>query len=62
VVTPSGIYIYRLLDTSERRYVPPDERDQVGSNGFSRWLDELRDEAGVWVESEFNSSSTGVAG
>ncbi len=36
--------------------------DQVGTSGFNRWLDEMRDEAGVWVDSEFNVASAGAAG
>jgi parvulin-like peptidyl-prolyl isomerase len=62
IVTGSGIYIYKLLETSESRYVPESQRQQVGTAGFQRWLDELRDEAGLWVDAEFNTSSTGAAG
>jgi parvulin-like peptidyl-prolyl isomerase len=62
IVTGSGIYIYKLLDTSEHRYVPESQRDQVGTSGFQRWLDEMRDEAGLWVDAEFDTSSTGAAG
>jgi peptidyl-prolyl cis-trans isomerase SurA len=62
VVTGAGIYIYKLLDSAEMRFVPESQRDSVGSSGFSRWLDEMRDAAGVWVDSEFNTTSTGVAG
>ena len=62
VVTGSGIYIYKLLDSADQRYVPQDQRDQVGTSGFNRWLDEMRNQAGVWVDSEFNAPSTGAAG
>ena len=62
IVTGSGIYIYKLLDSADQRYVPQHQRDQVGTSGFNRWLDEMRDEAGVWVDSEFNTSSAGAAG
>ena len=36
--------------------------DQVGTSGFNRWLDEMRAEAGVWVDSEFTATSAGGAG
>jgi parvulin-like peptidyl-prolyl isomerase len=62
IVTGSGIYIYKLLDSADQRYVPQQQRDQVGTSGFNRWLDEMREEAGVWVDSEFTTSSAGVAG
>ena len=28
----------------------------------TRWLDEMRDEAGIWVDAEFDTSSSGVTG
>jgi parvulin-like peptidyl-prolyl isomerase len=62
VITGSGIYIYKLLNTSEQRFISQSQRDQVSSSGFTRWLDELRTKAGVWIDSEFDSASTGVAG
>ena len=62
VVTGSGIYIYKLLDSADQRYVPQQQRDQVATSGFNRWLDEMREEAGVWVDSEFNTAGAGAAG
>jgi peptidyl-prolyl cis-trans isomerase SurA len=62
VVTGSGIYIYKLLDSADQRYVPQQQRDQVATSGFNRWLDEMRAEAGVWVDSEFTTSGAGPAG
>ena len=62
VVTGSGIYIYKLLNSSDQRFVPESQREQVGTSGFNRWLDEMRADAGVWVDSEFNTSSAGVTG
>jgi len=62
IVTGAGIYIYKLLDSSDMRFVPESQRTSVGSSGFSRWLDEMRDEGGVWVDAEFNTTSAGAAG
>ncbi|HEX5579159.1 MAG TPA: peptidylprolyl isomerase [Candidatus Limnocylindria bacterium] len=62
IVTGAGIYIYKLLDSADMRFVPENQRNQVGSSGFTRWLDEMRDEAGVWVDAEFTTTSAGAAG
>ncbi len=62
IVTGAGIYIYKLLDSADQRYVPQRQRDQVGTSGFNRWLDEMRAQAGLWVDAEFTSTSTGAAG
>ncbi len=62
VVTGAGIYIYKLLNSADQRFVPQHQRDQVATSGFNRWLDEMRDEAGVWVDSEFTATSAGGAG
>jgi parvulin-like peptidyl-prolyl isomerase len=62
VVTGAGIYIYKLLNSADQRFVPQHQRDQVSTSGFNRWLDEMRDEAGVWLDSEFTATSAGGAG
>lgn len=50
-VTSSGsIYIYKLLDSSDARLVPEAQRSQVGASGFSTWLQELKDRAGIWTD------------
>jgi parvulin-like peptidyl-prolyl isomerase len=53
IVTGAGIYIYKLLDTSDARFVPERDRSQIASSGFSRWLDELTEQADMWVDTEF---------
>ena len=58
VASSSGIHIYKLLDTAELRYVPQEQRDALGSAGFTRWLQELKEQAGVWVDSEFAPSAS----
>lgn len=52
VTTDSGIYIYKLLATSESRFVPESQRTQIGTSGFTHWLDELKDRAGIWLDPE----------
>jgi parvulin-like peptidyl-prolyl isomerase len=61
LITSSGIYIYKLLDTAEQRLVSQERRDSLGTAGFSRWLEEFKDQAGVWLDTEF-APSTNTAG
>jgi peptidyl-prolyl cis-trans isomerase SurA len=58
VVTPNGIYIFKLLDTSESRYVLEAQRTSLGSTGFNRWLEELKDEALIWIDPELAPATT----
>jgi parvulin-like peptidyl-prolyl isomerase len=53
VSTSNGIYVYKLLDTSESRFVSQKRRDSLGTAGFGRWLDEMKADAGVWLDTEF---------
>jgi parvulin-like peptidyl-prolyl isomerase len=58
VVTGNGIYIFQLLDSAEMRFVPERQRNQVGSSGFNRWLEDLKEGAGIWIDPEFAPSTT----
>ncbi|HEX6129956.1 MAG TPA: peptidylprolyl isomerase [Candidatus Limnocylindria bacterium] len=62
LVTADGIYIFRLIDSAELRYVPGEKREQVAGSGFSRWLVELEDDAGVWVDPELAPATTTTGG
>ncbi len=53
VSTSGGIYVYKLLDTSESRFVPQARREALGTAGFNRWLEERKAQAGVWLDTEF---------
>ncbi len=52
VTTADAIYIFQLIDSAEHRFVPASRREQVSGGGFSRWLVELENEAGVWIDPE----------
>ena len=52
IVTSNGIYIFKLDDMAEARFVPQSRRDQVTGSGFSRWLNQLQDQAGTWIDPE----------
>jgi parvulin-like peptidyl-prolyl isomerase len=58
LVTPEGIYIFKLIDSAELRFVPQEQRERVAGSGFSRWLVELEEDAGVWVDPELAPATT----
>jgi parvulin-like peptidyl-prolyl isomerase len=63
ITTDTGIYIFKLTDSSPSRWVSQARRDQVTGSGFSRWLNELQDQAGVWMDPDLApASSTGGSG
>ena len=60
ITTASGIYIFKLLATSELRWVPTEQLASVRQTGFNRWLTEVRDRAATWTDPQFVAApSTG---
>jgi parvulin-like peptidyl-prolyl isomerase len=62
IVTADGIFIYQLIESAEVRFVPREQREQVTGSGFSRWLNELEDQAGVWLDPALAPATTSGAG
>jgi peptidyl-prolyl cis-trans isomerase SurA len=62
VEASDGLYLFKLLGVSESRFVSEEKRDQVSSGGFSRWLVELEEESGVWVDPELAPVTTEPGG
>ncbi|HSM38983.1 MAG TPA: peptidylprolyl isomerase, partial [Candidatus Limnocylindrales bacterium] len=62
LTTDTGIYIFKLTDTSPSRFVLQSKRDQVTGSGFSRWLKELQDQAGVWTDPTLAPATTAGSG
>jgi peptidyl-prolyl cis-trans isomerase SurA len=62
VITAEGTFIYQLIESAELRFVPEAKREQVTGSGFSRWLTELEDQAGVWVDPELAPATTDGGG
>lgn len=61
VVSGTQIYILKLDETAEHRFVPAKRRESVISSGFPRWIQQLKDQAGVWIDPEFAVPSTPAA-
>jgi parvulin-like peptidyl-prolyl isomerase len=57
VVSGANIHIYKLLDSSPSRFVPDSQRTRIGDSGFDRWLEELKDRAGIWVHPDLAPAS-----
>ena len=52
IEAPDGLYLFKLINTSDSRFVPADKREQVAGSGFSRWLVEIEEQVGVWLDPE----------
>jgi parvulin-like peptidyl-prolyl isomerase len=52
IEAPDGMYVFKLIDSSESRVVTDEERDRLTGSGFSRWLVELEEQVGVWLDPE----------
>jgi parvulin-like peptidyl-prolyl isomerase len=61
VVSNNALFIFKLLDTDEMRFVPLSQREALGTAGFTRWLQEIKDQAGVWLHAEFAPPTTAPA-
>jgi peptidyl-prolyl cis-trans isomerase SurA len=59
VQTATGLYIFKLIETANLRFVPEQTREQVTGSGFSRWLVQLEEDAGVWVDPELAPPAPG---
>jgi parvulin-like peptidyl-prolyl isomerase len=55
----NGFYIFKLVDTSPLRWVPPKLLDQVRRTGVSRWLAEIREAGNTWTDPEFAPAPAG---
>jgi peptidyl-prolyl cis-trans isomerase SurA len=60
--TANGIYIFKLIESSDARFVPAKRREEVTGSGFSRWLNALKDQAGVWLDPELAPTTVDDSG
>lgn len=58
VETDSGTYIFKLLEASDGRYVTDQQRQEITQDGFPRWLDQLREDAGLWIDPQIAQPAT----
>ena len=55
--TDGSLYIYKLLDTSDERYVDADRLSSLKSAGYPRWRDKLKADLGFWIDPQFESTA-----
>ena len=55
--TDGSLYIYKLLDTSDERYVDADRLSSLKSAGYPRWRDKLKADFGFWIDPQFESTA-----
>ena len=56
VKSASGYYIFKLIDSSELRWVAKPQLDSVRATGFPRWLGSIRAERQIWIDPAFAPS------
>ena len=55
---PTGITIYKLLETSDSREIEEERLDRDPTSGFERWLDEVvRNGVETWIDPQYASST-----
>ena len=54
--TDTGLYIFKLADTSPARWVPTRQLETARQAGVSRWLQEIRDGAHTWVDPLYSAA------
>ncbi|MGZ6372616.1 MAG: peptidylprolyl isomerase, partial [Candidatus Limnocylindria bacterium] len=58
ITTSTGTYIFKLEASAKLRWVPTDQIESVRLSGFDRWLGEIRDGAGTWIDPQFIAAPT----
>jgi peptidyl-prolyl cis-trans isomerase SurA len=58
IETTTGIYIFKLVDSSPLRFVPDSQLNQVRQSGFDLWLTDLRTGARTWIDPQYAAAST----
>jgi parvulin-like peptidyl-prolyl isomerase len=57
IETGNGFWIFKLIDTSDLRWVPKPQIERVRQSGFTRWIAEVRSGSQLWVDPDFTASS-----
>lgn len=58
VTTGNGFWIFKLVDTSDLRWVSKQQIERVRQSGFTRWIAEVRSESQIWVDPAFTATPT----
>jgi parvulin-like peptidyl-prolyl isomerase len=58
ITDSSGIYIFKLLDTSNARYLDDTTRNNIKNTGFDTWVSQLKTDLNTWVDPQYQSTSS----
>jgi parvulin-like peptidyl-prolyl isomerase len=53
VKSTSGYYIFRVIQSSDLRWVAKEQLDSVRATGFTRWLGSIRAKRQIWIDPAF---------
>jgi parvulin-like peptidyl-prolyl isomerase len=57
VVTNTGTYIYKLLDSSDSMPVPDARMQQIKQTGFDAWFAEQKQQVQIWIDPQLQAAS-----
>ena len=57
VSTSGGIYIFKLLEKSDARWVGDSRLSSIKSVGYPRWRDQIKADVGTWVDPQYQSTT-----
>lgn len=61
VLDGNQIWIFKLLDSAERREVEEDRLSTIRSTGYTRWYEELKAGAEIWIDTQLQLDSASAA-
>jgi parvulin-like peptidyl-prolyl isomerase len=61
VKTTGGIYIFKVLDIAPHKFLDADRRSTIQNTGFDRWLTTLKSDVGVWLDPQFQSTTSATS-
>jgi parvulin-like peptidyl-prolyl isomerase len=62
VTDTGGIYIFKLIETSNAKYLDDTRRTNIKNTGFDTWVSQLKADLNAWVDPQYQSTSTGTTG
>jgi hypothetical protein len=60
VIDGNQIWIFQLLDSAESRAIEEDRLSSIRSAGFTRWYDDLKADAQIWIDTRIQPAPPAV--
>ncbi len=58
VSTAGGIYIFKLLEKSDARWIGDTRLNSIKSIGYPTWRDQIKTEVGTWIDPRYQSTTS----